>query len=393
MVYGFSRTLTIDKTKVPNTNQVNFPVLFSGTYAYLATVANGGKVTSSSGFDIIFTSDAAGLTKLDHEIESYNPVTGAVNFWVRVPTVTTATDTIIYLWYGNAAITTSQENVTGVWDVNFNGVWHLKEAAGGSGTIKDSTSNAKHLTDTGGPTFGATGQIDKAISFDGSNDYLSIAASIVPTGNAVKTVSGWFKSVTTISTRQFLFYAGTETTRGRFAMEIESSKLNLNYQSAALAGATTLVSGQWYHGVIVSDGSLIKVYLNDAQDASGSPSGGTLNTGTTVETFLAAFKTPSLFLNGLMDEVRVSNVVRSADWIATEYNNQFSPSTFYAVGAEVATAVIVLSATGWLKTKGNGPWPFVPQPDKFGYVNNPRWTKAAASLVDHEPCGYWWKCR
>jgi hypothetical protein len=36
--------------------------------------------------------------------------------------------------------------------------------------------------------------------------------------------------------------------------------------------------------------------------------------------------------DGTMDEVRVSNVARSADWITAEYNSQKSPSTFYAVG-------------------------------------------------------------
>ena len=34
------------------------------------------------------------------------------------------------------------------------------------------------------------------------------------------------------------------------------------------------------------------------------------------------------FLNGAIDEVRMSNVARSAGWIQTEYNNQSSPSTF-----------------------------------------------------------------
>jgi hypothetical protein len=29
-------------------------------------------------------------------------------------------------------------------------------------------------------------------------------------------------------------------------------------------------------------------------------------------------------------EVRISNIARSADWIAAEYNNQSSPSTFYS---------------------------------------------------------------
>jgi hypothetical protein len=34
---------------------------------------------------------------------------------------------------------------------------------------------------------------------------------------------------------------------------------------------------------------------------------------------------------GTLDEVRVANVVRSPDWIATEYANQSSPGTFYTV--------------------------------------------------------------
>jgi hypothetical protein len=40
------------------------------------------------------------------------------------------------------------------------------------------------------------------------------------------------------------------------------------------------------------------------------------------------------YFNGTLDEVRLSNVVRSSSWISTEYNNQNSPATFYALGAE-----------------------------------------------------------
>src|SRR6266404_1000593 len=114
--YSYRRAITIDHTKVPNTDQNNFPVSVAGTYSYLATVSNGGKVQNSSGYDIIFTSDVAGATKLDHEIESYSATTGAVSFWVRIPTLSHTTDTIIYMQYGNNTITTSRENKTGVWD-------------------------------------------------------------------------------------------------------------------------------------------------------------------------------------------------------------------------------------------------------------------------------------
>ena len=33
--------------------------------------------------------------------------------------------------------------------------------------------------------------------------------------------------------------------------------------------------------------------------------------------------------DGIIDELRISNILRSADWIATEYNNQNDPSTFW----------------------------------------------------------------
>ena len=39
------------------------------------------------------------------------------------------------------------------------------------------------------------------------------------------------------------------------------------------------------------------------------------------------------YFAGSVDEVRVSQIARSADWIATEYNNEYSPSTFYSLGA------------------------------------------------------------
>jgi len=62
-----------------------------------------------------------------------------------------------------------------------------------------------------------------------------------------------------------------------------------------------------------------------------------------------------------MDEVRVSNSARSAAWIQTEYNNQSSPQTFYAVGglqtqnrakAGVAISGRGASGVGWYSTGG-----------------------------------------
>lgn len=50
--------------------------------------------------------------------------------------------------------------------------------------------------------------------------------------------------------------------------------------------------------------------------------------------------------DGLLDEVRMSNVVRSADWSKTEYNNQSSPATVYTIWA--ATSGSSSAQINWL---------------------------------------------
>ena len=44
---------------------------------------------------------------------------------------------------------------------------------------------------------------------------------------------------------------------------------------------------------------------------------------------------------GLLDELRLSNSLRSPDWITTEYNNQSSPASFLSVGPNSNARIIV----------------------------------------------------
>ena len=124
--YTYRRTLTVDNTKVSGAGDLtNFPVLVKGTYAYLATVANAGKVEHASGYDIRF--ESTGDVKLDHEVVYWSPTTGEVVIWVEVPTLDGDADTSFYMYYGNSSVSSAEENPTGVWDTNYKGVWHMKE--------------------------------------------------------------------------------------------------------------------------------------------------------------------------------------------------------------------------------------------------------------------------
>ena len=63
-------------------------------------------LVQDDGDDIVFT-DNDGI-KLDHEIESYDSATGHLVAWVNLPLLSTSTDTVIYLYYGNDAVDNQQ---------------------------------------------------------------------------------------------------------------------------------------------------------------------------------------------------------------------------------------------------------------------------------------------
>ena len=63
----------------------------------------------------------------------------------------------------------------------------------------------------------------------------------------------------------------------------------------------------------------------------------TITTQATSITF-GARNSRDTFFTGKIDEVRISNVARSAGWITTEYNNQNSPSTFYTLSSQATSS-------------------------------------------------------
>jgi hypothetical protein len=167
--WEFRKAITIDSTQV-DANLTNFPVLIDISDTDLALEAQ------PDGDDILFTGDN-GTTKLDHEIESY--AAGDLVAWVRVPSLSSSTDTVIYLYFGNAG-TPNQENPTGVWDSNYVMVQHLEETTldHNDSTSNGNDSNVVVVTDQA-----ATGNIDGADEFVGTlttGDYIRVpdAASL-----------------------------------------------------------------------------------------------------------------------------------------------------------------------------------------------------------------------
>jgi hypothetical protein len=269
--YSFQRAITIDHTRVPNTDQVNFPFLFSSTDPLLATTANGGHVTSPSGYDIISTSDTAGNNVLSSEMEEYNPVTGQVTAWVRIPDLSHTSDTTIYLFYGNSKITVSQQNPGSVWDGNYLEVLHMNGDTGIE--VPDSTTKGNNGTKESAtsPAAVTTGVIANSESFDGATGFVALPPPMTA-GLSMFSASLWVQTTDTVSNGTYWnrpsFFGDSTAGNASGDFGVTESGGDLGMWSGLNSGgdnsfltADLVNDGNWHRLDAVNNGSTISLYI------------------------------------------------------------------------------------------------------------------------------------
>ncbi len=208
-------------------------------------------------------------------------------------------------------------------DANTVGLWHLEENTGSGAYIKDSSSYANNGTPTG-TTF-TQGKIGKGRRFNGSSDYINVnsSSSITPT-NAI-TVEAWVKPTN-------FTCAGTDTNCSilskyggnyiGYKLETNSSGtpfFNICTPSTCPMASSTipLIAGQWNYVAATWSPSTIKIYVNGVLSGTGSAS--TLSQDSTTLSIGKASWYNGDYFNGIIDEVRISNVARTPDEIRQAY--------------------------------------------------------------------------
>jgi len=333
--FGYRKPLTIQGARVSGAPHASFPVLISLVDPNLRTIANGGRVSSANGYDIAFMLQST-VALLDHEIESYDGVTGTIVAWVRIPSLTAANQTLL-MYYGDPEIACAQNNPTNgnVWDANHLGVYHLNEAVTDEATVGvhlDSTANARNGTQ--GRNDDLAGKIASGQDFDGTNDFVNLGTGFPALGTTF-TIEGWvwFDSLASMP----VVFGREEFTNLDYRIVYDNGcgpnrlRIDISYDGTepgdaqACAPAAT-ATGTWHHFAAAKSATQLTFFLNGVAGTS-TATAGTVNQNPSLQTRMALRQDNGQDLDGRLDEVRVSNVARSAGWIQTSFNSQDCPST------------------------------------------------------------------
>jgi len=254
----------------------------------------------TNGEDIRFL-NLAEDSELSYEIEYWSSVNEEAVIWVRIPTLTSATNTQIYMYYDNALATDGQ-NIFNTWDSSFDAVYHMSETT--NTKFYDSTSNANNMT--GGAGTSTTGYIYNAF-----NQPIGTMGTIEISGSdnfTLTTVSRFLSTAidkSPVTGNDHLQFPESRTTSlvGYFLRTTDSAHI--------ITTATSLDTN-WHVWDLTYDGANIRSYM-DGVLINTEPATGVVGTMTSIGfgQWLAT--------NSIVDETRFLNYKKSDAFIKADY--------------------------------------------------------------------------
>ncbi len=220
------------------------------------------------------------------------------------------------------------------------GYWKMDEGEGRMAYDSTENNNDGTLILAGSATSSTwvVGQFGTALSFDGVDDYVSAGTSntLQMTGTEV-TVSAWIK--TSQTSVGYIFSRGKLTTPwDGYAMAVggggtANGKLGFWYGNGVNwdFSNSNINDNRWHHVVVAFDSSKTNFYIDGELDATVKKTG-TVDINSSAMTAVFGYdpSVPGRYYNGLLDDLRVYNYVRTADEISLDYNaglgTHFGPS-------------------------------------------------------------------
>ncbi|MFM8891036.1 MAG: DUF2341 domain-containing protein, partial [Planctomycetia bacterium] len=251
---------------------------------------------------------------LVYQIESWDAARGEACVWVRVPVIQGNDRQELRLFWGKPDAT-DDSNGGGVFgEANgYAAVWHM------AGTVRDEVGT---LSSQDKGTTATTGVIGGGRHFPGGAGVsCGTMITTLPTGPGPHSTGVWFRATKPNTT---LVGWGNEEGQGKVVMQYRSPpriRMDCYFSGGDVASESRLVPGEWTHVVHSFERGEARVYVNGRLDGRNARDGSSMAIKSPARLWLGGWYDNYDFV-GDLDEVRLSRVVRSPEWVRLEYENQ-----------------------------------------------------------------------
>ena len=263
----------------------------------------------ADGADVRFATSAG--APLAYQVDEWDAAGGTASIWVRVPRIEGNARQALRVHWGKADAA-SESNGKAVFKESngYVSVWHLGD------TVVDEvgTLESKDLGTSVTP-----GMVGKARHFPGkAGIFGGDKIPNYPSADSAHTTEAWFRAEKVNTT--IIGWGNEGGGRGsKVRMQLRSPPhLRIDSDFSDIKGESRLPLGEWIQVVHTFGGGPRRVYINGKLDGEANTA---LNIKNPARLWLGGWYHNYDFI-GDLDEVRISKVARSADWVRLQYENQ-----------------------------------------------------------------------
>lgn len=246
----------------------------------------------------------------------------------------------------------NNQNMPGTLSNGLIGYWKLDQTSGQTRNctatpFTDSSGNGYNgasCPSTNGPDGGAVGKYAAAVTFDGTDDYISLPdLGLAGTGKQNISWSGWVNPTSASGTYSWFVYGnGTISSRlvgnGKIECEIRNDSGTLIQAQST----STLSNATWAHVICTYDGQNVKIFLNGVLEGTTAQTGDIRASATDITDGYAIGNgftgtTRDKYWAGRIDEVRTYNRTLSNNEALQLYNWAPAPIGYWKIDENTGT--------------------------------------------------------
>ena len=309
-----------------------------------------GPALSTGGDLIVYDSSKTTRLPLDVSVFSTNnnPALGSCAVFTKVPSVSPSVNTSIYLLWVKAGATQPATGATygrnDTWSNGYFGVWHKEETTGG---VVDSRGLQSNGTVHGSVVRTATGIIENGYEYystSSDSDDIEVPGNTTNQQVSDVTMEAWVYPHSCRNSDRFVQKRRTDVNNFTYNMGFDDSSYHPHVRMWTTLGAGgnltmtgTLTQNAWNYMVGIYDTSAqnIRGQINkNTQETLGGQTGSLVYAGTNNEIDIGGVngRSGSGTMDGILDEIRLSNVARTKAWLDATYENISDPTNFYVTG-------------------------------------------------------------